>query len=202
MSIERKVLQAAHFALVLGLFCATGVMTAATNPVQLGAVVDSASLAPNRALAPGSLVTLFGTGLALSEQSAGRVPLPTTLGSTRVIVNGVAAPLLFVSPRQINLQLPFELTGTQASLLVSVNGVVSDSLVVSLIPNSPALFTLLSNGSGPGAMLHTDCAAAARRSRDVVHHRTGVGGSTHCQRIAGAGHCAAFAIDDSTASLL
>ncbi len=75
-------------------------------------------------IAPGSLVSLYGTNLTTTTAVASVLPLPTTLGNVSVFVNGFAAPLLFVSPGQINLQIPWELgigDGT-APIAVIVNG--------------------------------------------------------------------------------
>jgi len=62
-------------------------------------------------VAPGSLVSIYGSDLAASTQSAGAPPLPLTLSGASVIIGGQAAPLLYVSPKQINAQVPFGLAG-------------------------------------------------------------------------------------------
>jgi uncharacterized protein (TIGR03437 family) len=56
---------------------------------------------------PGSLVSIFGVNLASQIAFASAVPLPVTLGGVSVSFNGIAAPLLFVPPQQINAQLPW-----------------------------------------------------------------------------------------------
>jgi uncharacterized protein (TIGR03437 family) len=70
-----------------------------------GGAVNSASNAPG--VAPGSNVSLYGSGFT-DKTIAATSPLPTTLGGVTVYVNGFVAPLLFVSPGQINLQVPWE----------------------------------------------------------------------------------------------
>jgi adhesin/invasin len=50
-------------------------------------------------------MTIFGRNLATSTMHALVYPLPTTLGTTMVIVNGAPAPLYYVSPGQINFQM-------------------------------------------------------------------------------------------------
>jgi len=52
--------------------------------------------------APGSLITLFGKNFSTETASAAGFPLPTTLAGVRVILNGAPAPLMYVSPTQIN----------------------------------------------------------------------------------------------------
>jgi uncharacterized protein (TIGR03437 family) len=77
--------------------------------------------------APGSIATIFGIRLSIGTAQATTVPLPTTLAGTTVYVNGVAAPLYFVSLTQINFQIPngsLQRVSTNAS---SVNVWVSGS---------------------------------------------------------------------------
>jgi uncharacterized protein (TIGR03437 family) len=57
--------------------------------------------------AAGSIATIFGTNLAASTETATTVPLPTSLGGTRVSFGSVAVYLFYVSPSQINFQVPW-----------------------------------------------------------------------------------------------
>ena len=61
-------------------------------------------------IAAGSVATIFGTGLVgeSASASAAEIPLPRELGGVRVMIDGQAAPLFFVSDTQINFQMPFE----------------------------------------------------------------------------------------------
>jgi uncharacterized protein (TIGR03437 family) len=89
----------------------------AINP---GGVVNGASFAPAPSpVAPGSIISLFGLNLAFAESTASEIPLPTELGGASVKVNGSAIPLYFVSPTQINAQLPFEIVPGTATAVVS-----------------------------------------------------------------------------------
>jgi hypothetical protein len=67
------------------------------------------SIRGERQVAPGSLVSIYGLDLAANTQSAGAPPLPLTLSGASVLIGGQAAPLLYVSPEQINAQVPFGL---------------------------------------------------------------------------------------------
>ena len=81
--------------------------------------------------APGTILSIFGGGLSSPTASAGVVPLPTTLAGTQVLVNGKAAPLFYASPLQINFQLPFEATGSFASVqVVTVQGSILTSIAL------------------------------------------------------------------------
>jgi uncharacterized protein (TIGR03437 family) len=71
-----------------------------------GGVVNAASYAPFAS--PGSVVAIFGENLAQTTLVASSVPLPNELGGTSVTVGGVPAYLFFVSPSQIDIQVPSE----------------------------------------------------------------------------------------------
>ena len=115
-------------------------------------VVNGASFA--NPTTGGLLGSIFGTNLALSPLMAESVPVPTTLGGSSVQINGVAAPLFFVSPGQINFQVPWELLGqTQASITVTSNGVMSDPQTINLAPFHPGIFATNATGTGQGTIL-------------------------------------------------
>jgi len=81
-----------------------------TTPVITpGRVVNAASYLGD--LAPGGLATLYGSNLADAPQVVTASPnFPTSAAGVSVSVNGVAAPLIYVSPTQINFQVPWETT--------------------------------------------------------------------------------------------
>ena len=77
-----------------------------SSSIPLG-IVNAASFAPaTNPVAPQEMVTLSGSNLATGTAEASGYPLPTTLLSTRVLVNGIAAPLVSVSPTQITMLVP------------------------------------------------------------------------------------------------
>jgi uncharacterized protein (TIGR03437 family) len=127
-----------------------------TSPPALaadGAVVNSASFA-KIAIAPGAIITIFGTGLAGSTLSSSGAPLPTVLGDTSVTFNGITAPLFFVSSSQINAQAPFDLQTGSASIQVRRGNDLSIVRTVSVAAVSPGIF-ILDQASGAGAVLHS-----------------------------------------------
>ena len=75
--------------------------------------------------APGMVMSVFGTNLASGNQQAGSLPLPTALAEVSASVNGIPAPLYYVSPRQLNIQVPYEATVGPALLAVVNNGQVA-----------------------------------------------------------------------------
>ncbi len=120
--------------------------------IPAGGIVNGASFSKTLAPAAGAIVSLFGTNLAASTVAASSLPLPTSLGGVSVTVNGVAAPLFFVSAGQINFQIPWEATGASASVVVTVNGQASNTYTMTLGSAGPGIFTINASGSGQGAI--------------------------------------------------
>jgi uncharacterized protein (TIGR03437 family) len=120
--------------------------------VNAGGILNGAGF--TAALSGGVISSLFGFNLGAGNASASGLPLPIVLGQTSVQVNGANVPLIFVSPQQINFQLPWELlTQSSAALTVTVAGAPSSPQQLSLTAFSPAVFTVTQNGSGQGAIL-------------------------------------------------
>ena len=139
-----------------------------------GGVLNAASNAAGQALVPGSLATIYGAGLANTTFTVTTGPLPTVAGGVSVSVNGFFAPLLYVSPTQINIQVPWELglgdgtspftvlvygattKGTRANS--PVNATFSNMLSAPIKAYAPGVFlartgdgTVVSGGSPAGA---------------------------------------------------
>jgi len=112
------------------------------------AAVSAASFSAD-AIAPEAIAASFGTGLATTTMVANTIPLPTELAGTKVRVNGVPAPLFFVSATQINFLVPAGvLTGAAVVEIVSGDNTLSRG-AINLVSTAPSLFT--SNASGAGA---------------------------------------------------
>ena len=97
-------------------------------------------------VAPGGLVTIFGSQLSPITLSSTDVPLPTVLADSCLTANGVVIPLVFVSPTQINAQLPFQISGN-TDIVLRTPGGISDVLQIVIQPAAPAVF--LSGTAGP-----------------------------------------------------
>ena len=115
-------------------------------PATILSIVNGASLHPGGA--PRELMTLFGTNLADNVYQATGYPLPTQLGPTSVTVNGASVPLYYVSPTQINFQMPSNAPAT--SVQVSVNNGftlarTSQPHTANLTAVDPGLFTSAGN---------------------------------------------------------
>jgi hypothetical protein len=128
--------------------------------VSISAVLNAASLLPGP-ISPGVLISIFGseigpaTPVNLRLNSSGSVD--TLLADTRVLVDGLASPLISVQARQINTVVPYRVAG-RATYVVEVEfqGVRSKGFVVTGAGSSPAVFTRDSSGKGPGAILNED----------------------------------------------
>ena len=96
-------------------------------------------------VSPGSLTSIFGTGLSTSIQVAGTVPLSTTINDvSSVTLNGTAVPVAYASPTQIGIQVPWEAVPGNANLVVT-NGVGSSQPVpIQVVQFAPAIVALSS----------------------------------------------------------
>ncbi len=111
------------------------------------------------AFAPGMQIAVYGSGLAPFTQQAGRIPLPFSLAGVSATINGISAPVYFVSPGQINLQIPYETGSGPAVLAVNNNGqVAAFSFPVSVA--APGIFNFfidntagLRNSGAPGHIM-------------------------------------------------
>jgi len=159
---------------------ATFTVTAlAPATVPEGSAVNGASFA-RTSVSPGSIISIFGTNLSVDTLLATTTPLATTLGGVTVRVNDTPAPLYFVSPGQINAQMPFEISGSTATLTVNNGAGPSPAITVSLVPSSPGIFTLRGDGTGAAAALHTNFSlvtdsSPAQGGEVVLIYCTGLG---------------------------
>ncbi len=109
--------------------------------------VSSAASGDVGAVAPGSLVAIYGAGLAASTATASGFPLPLQLGGAAVSVGGISAPILYASSTQINLQIPPGVPPGNAAIAVSVNGAVTATTSMTIRAAAPGIF-LLQQGRG------------------------------------------------------
>jgi len=150
---------------------------------QITSLQNSASLSPTVAV-PGLIFSIFGTDLGpatgVSGQPSG-VQLGTTLGEVRVLFDGIAAPLLYVSANQINGVMPFELAGRFSTRMqVEYRGQRSREIELRVAEASPAIFTEGARGFGQGAVLNQNNTVngpnnAEARGNVVVIYATGGG---------------------------
>jgi uncharacterized protein (TIGR03437 family) len=82
-----------------------------------------------------------------------------------VTIGGITAPLYYVSPGLINLQVPWNLPGRQAFLSVSYNGRTGIAQPVALAPADPGLLTADGSGTGQGVVVAAGTGALAAPAR-------------------------------------
>jgi uncharacterized protein (TIGR03437 family) len=118
--------------------------------------VDAASF--QNLVAPGQIGAVFGANLIVGSQpqSASVLPLPASLRSTRAFVNGIQAPLFYVSNGQINLQIPQTTASGQAYVVVYREDGIAASGTIQVSSAVPGLFSTNSMGTGQGAILNAD----------------------------------------------
>ena len=132
-------------------------VTAASRP-QISSVVNAASFLSG-AVAPGEIVTVYGTGLAgaspslMDINSAGLVN--RSLAGVRVLFDGLAAPVLYASAGQVNAIAPWGIAGkASTSVRAEYNGIQSAAVSVNVGAASPAVFA--------GAVLNQDFSVKQR----------------------------------------
>jgi len=124
--------------------------------ISVGAVVNSASNAIGP-ISPGQLIVIYGSGLGPSTLAQFQLVnglVPTSLAGTSVVVNGVAAPIIYTSATQVAAVVPFEVTGAKAQVVVVYNGQPSAAVSVDVAAAAPGIFTANVSGSGPAAALN------------------------------------------------
>jgi len=155
-----------------------------STAISTAGVVNAASFSSG-AVAPGSIVSLFGSFLLNSPTPSTGTPLPTSLSGLSIqfqSANGViAAPLFYASSGQVNIQIPWELAG-QAPIAVNpaLNGDDGAQQTIKLAPIAPGIFAMNGQGAGQGAILDTsyglvDSSNPATAGSIVQIYGTGLG---------------------------
>jgi uncharacterized protein (TIGR03437 family) len=128
-------------------------------PPSISTVANAASYAQD-AVSPGQLVAIFGSnlgpGVPAGLQLTGSGTVATDLGSSEVLFDGVASPLIFASAGQINAVVPFGVSGDTTQVQVQYQGQVSDPVPMSVAPATPAIFSADASGTGQAAILNQD----------------------------------------------
>ncbi len=95
--------------------------------------------------APGMLLSVFGSEFGLSAQAATAIPLPSILAGFEAFIDGNPAPLYFVSPGQVNVQIPYETSSGTVKLLVGNEYDSSNPVNLQIAATAPGIFAY--NGS-------------------------------------------------------
>lgn len=160
---------------------------AGATPVEIpaigaGGILNAADYTP--IVAPGGMMAIFGTKLAPATRTAPSVPLPNSLEGVSVeVVDGgrvLSAALFFVSPNQINAQVPFEVTSATVDVRVRTAGGVSNAESVVVAKRAPRVFTKSQDGRGEPVLLHANFTfvssdSPAQPKETLIMYVTGLG---------------------------
>ncbi len=146
--------------------------------IQPGAAVNSASFSAR--ISPGSLVSLYGSKLALDTQAAPSTPLPTGLAGAEVLLNDQPIPISFASPNQVNVQIPPNTPIGSARLRSRVDGTLSSEITVNISASSPGIFVY---GDNRAVVQNQDAGINGPETpelpgRYAVLYLTGIGATT------------------------
>jgi uncharacterized protein (TIGR03437 family) len=139
---------------VMGMLQLAGSVAAntATPIVGVGGVVNAASYAPT--VAPGALISIYGSNFAGATNMAPSVPWPTLLGNTQVLLGGRPMPLYFVSNQQIDAVVPYDVAPNSLQQVIVQNGTAySQPETMTVAAAQPGVFSQDQSGTGPGAIL-------------------------------------------------
>jgi len=131
---------------VIGAAFAAGFTPSGLVPrLSTGGAVNAAGNVPP--ISPGSLASVYGQDLGAQTAQATSLPLPTAIGGLSILVNGVPAPLLFVSPGQVNIQVPWDTAAGTASIRGDISGVPGNTITAQVRSAAPGVFvTVFADG--------------------------------------------------------
>ena len=158
-------------------------VTAIPQPV-IGSVANAASYSTG-GVSPGENIVIFGSGIGPATITSA-VPVngafPSLVGSTRVLFDNVAAPIIYVSSGQTSVMVPYGVTGrTSTNIVVEFSGVQSAPINQLVALAAPGIYTLNQQGTGPGAILNQDgltvnsLNAPEKRGNVIAIYMTGEG---------------------------
>jgi uncharacterized protein (TIGR03437 family) len=134
--------------------------TAVPSLVTGSAANDATYLAGG--LVPGSWALVKGSNLSSvtriwngSDFTGLGNSLPTNLSGVQVNLDGQAAAVYYISPTQINFQVPSGISGT-VTVQVITNGIASNSVTAQVLTNSPGIFPVIVNGTNYAATVFLD----------------------------------------------
>ncbi len=153
----------------------------------IAGIVNGASFAAGVPVAPGSIVSIFGDDLAEFLGGASSLPLPIALKHVSVSFDfpethlSVAAPLYYASPKQLNIQVPWEFAGHNFAIVkVRIDDTVSSTFTLNLRDAAPAVFEFNYQGQLLGVATHANGAVItpanpAKKGETIVVYGTGFG---------------------------
>jgi uncharacterized protein (TIGR03437 family) len=143
-------------------------------------VENGAGSTPVAAVAPGSVVSVFGANLATGTTVGPASPLLQTLGGVTVTIGQQFMPIFFASPGQINFQLPDGIALGAQTLTIASQGPPNVQAGFNVVRNAPGLFQQSINGQSFALAYHADgsavtAAAPAQVGEAITIYGTGFG---------------------------
>ena len=152
--------------------------------VRQESFVHSASQRGDVPVAPGTLVTIYGSNLAGSSRATA-IPFPVEVDGTQVLLGGQPLPILYSSASQINAQVPYDLpVNTQHQVVVRRGTTLSVPESFTVASSQPGIFTTNQQGTGQGIVMGPDQITVAdqnkpaQRGQAIVIYCTGLGAVT------------------------
>ena len=147
--------------------------------------MDSAASYASAAVAPGEIVSLFGTNmgptLGVGLPNTDKTSIANTLGGVQVLFDGNPVPMIYASANQINAIAPVGLAGKASTVVtVTYQGMTSNALTVPVQATAPGIFAADGSGKGGGAILNQDYSLNVRlnpaaRGSVIAIYLTGAG---------------------------
>jgi len=122
-------------------------------------VLNAAGATPQSGVSPGSIVSIFGANLTPTTAIGPTSPMVQTLGGVTVTAGGSLLPLYFVSPSQINVELPPAFPLGPATLTVSATGQSPVTASFTVVQEAPGLFQQSSGDQTYAMAMHADGSA-------------------------------------------
>lgn len=152
--------------------------TATASIVTLNALTYRAA-----SIAPGQLISLFGTDLGPTTpvgpviDATGRVA--TLAGGVRVLFDGIPGPILYASSGQLNTVVPYSVTGASTRITVEFQGTAKPAVTVPLVATNPSIV----NNGGKAAVVNQDGSIntpdrPAKRGSVIVFFASGEGATS------------------------
>lgn len=163
-------------------------LTGFTSKLALAAITNAASNALN-IVSPGMVFVGYGANMGPANLIGAAIDtttgnLATSRSGTRVLFDGVPAPLVYVSAGQLSGIVPYAVASKSSTqVVVESNGQTSSPLTVSVAPAAPGLFSLNFSGSGPAVVFNEDgtvnsATNPASKGSIIVLYGTGEGQTT------------------------
>ena len=131
------------------------------NVSTITGITNAASSLPG-AISPGDIIAIYGQNIGPAAPAQMNIVggfAQTSVGNVTITIDGQAAPSIYASSSQVNVQVPYTVTqGTaaqgKAKAVVLTSGSATPAQTnVDIVPAVPGIFTLNASGAGPALVL-------------------------------------------------